>query len=144
MAKRRRPDTHTRARRLTPPLIVGGATLLAIAALRVTFNPFSDSIPLCPLFAFTGLYCPTCGGTRCVYALTTGDLSLAFRSWPPFVLAFPAAAALYLAWLRSAWRGARFTLDPPRWLLWSLLLAALVFAMIRNIPAMSMLRPPTF
>src|SRR5205823_2689020 len=58
------------------PLRVGGAGMLAVAAVR----PWLPSTlgPPCPLRTVTGIPCPFCGMTRGVTALVHGQLSNAF------------------------------------------------------------------
>lgn len=39
----------------------------------------------CPLYAFTGIFCPGCGGTRATIALLHGDILLSLRCNPSVV-----------------------------------------------------------
>lgn len=49
--------------------------------------------PPCLLRAFTGWYCPGCGGTRAIRSLLKGDILISMV-WHPVVV-----SALYLLWL---------------------------------------------
>ena len=87
---------------------------------------------VCPLFAFTGLYCPGCGGTRAVYDLAHGDVSGALSMNPVFTLAVPLLAVLWLRWIARAF-GA--TLRPwpfPDWAGIALPAVIVAFFVLRN------------
>lgn len=73
-------------------LIVAG-TALAVARLYPLWR--DHLVVACPLLQLTGLPCPTCGGTRALAALVSGDLGAAF-AWNPAVAAGGLAAALWL------------------------------------------------
>ncbi|HXA45757.1 MAG TPA: DUF2752 domain-containing protein, partial [Candidatus Angelobacter sp.] len=85
--------------------------------------------------------CPGCGATRACHALLHGDLSAAFRDNALFVLSLP-ALLLRGGWLAIArYRGrAAGSWLPVNWA-WSLLMIALVFAVLRNLPAFAFLSP---
>jgi hypothetical protein len=50
-------------------------------------------LPVCPFRALTGLPCPTCGSTRALMALASGDLARALAHQPLTVLVAVAALA---------------------------------------------------
>ena len=87
---------------------------------------------------WTGLYCIGCGATRALSALLRGRLITA--------LSYNAFAMVWLFWpirsLAALWLQAltgRVVLKQPRdrpWLLWSLLISALLFVVLRNLPFM--------
>lgn len=91
----------------------------------------------CPLHATTGLWCPFCGGLRCVAALSRGDLAGAASSNVVVLGLLPVAAVWWVLVVRAAWMG-----EPdggPRlsnrgWLV--LAVALVVFAVWRNMPAL--------
>ncbi|MEO6703475.1 MAG: DUF2752 domain-containing protein [Jatrophihabitantaceae bacterium] len=62
--------------------------LVAVPGLYL-FNPNTSRIPLCPLHAMTGLWCPLCGVTRASHALLHGQLGTALQDNLLFVLALP-------------------------------------------------------
>lgn len=76
----------------TTALAAGGYVAAAAA-----FDPFRASAFQCPVFAITGMWCPGCGSTRAVHALTEGDVGLSLRSHP---LVVPVIALLGFLWWR--------------------------------------------
>jgi len=97
--------------------------------------------PVCQFHRLTGLNCPGCGMTRALYALLHGDLPTAFRDNALLVLAIPAALVrgLWLAAQKSRGRPAVNFL--PGKYFWLLLLIALAFTILRNLPAFAFLSP---
>lgn len=92
----------------------------------------------CPLHATTGLWCPFCGGLRCVGALTRGDLSAALSFNVVVVALLPVLAVWWCLATRAAWEGrhdcaARVT--NRFWLGLGLVLA--VFTVWRNLPQLA-------
>jgi hypothetical protein len=115
---------------------------LGCGAVLYFFNPATNGFyPVCRFHQVTGLNCPGCGATRACHALLHGDLSTAFRDNALFVLSLPALL------LRGGWLAiARYRGRPAgSWLpvnwAWSLLIIALVFAVLRNLPAFAFLSP---
>ena len=111
---------------------------LAIAAVVFFFNPTqNDFYPVCQFHRLTGLNCPGCGMTRALYALLHGNVLAALRDNALFVagIIFLAARGAWFWWQRPA---AEFL--PARWL-WIFLLVALVFTVLRNLPAFAFLSP---
>jgi Protein of unknown function (DUF2752) len=109
----------------------------AAAGGLLVVNPNSVHVPLCPLHAMTGLWCPFCGTTRATYALLHGDLTVAVRDNVVFLAALPLLAAVLVARVlgapqRSAPRSAR----------WLAVAALLGFALLRNLAIGSWLTPP--
>lgn len=124
-----------------------GLLLAAVAAaglLQAVFNPFTQHIPLCAVKALTGLDCPGCGATRAVHALLEGDLLLALQSNAMLVLLLPAAIALFADWTLSRYRGRPMRLLPKPAVLAVLVGLALVFGVVRNLPAFAFLAAPSF
>lgn len=91
----------------------------------------------CPLHAATGLWCPFCGGLRCVAALTHGDVATALSSNVVLVLLAPLVLAGWSASVLAASRGAR---SPVRGVTnrgWAALgVVLLLFTVWRNVPAL--------
>jgi hypothetical protein len=116
-------------------LLAGGC--VALAAVDPSGGPI-----LCPLRAVTGLYCPLCGGTRALHQLFTGHMSAAFGYNALVILALPVLAWIVFASLTA-------TLDGPRWptvqlsprATQALLVALIVFGVLRNLPAFGVLAP---
>lgn len=112
---------------LNKPIRTGwlGAALAVILALSAAYfvDPEKLRVPLCPLHALTGLWCPTCGVTRAAHQLLHGHVAAALRFNPLLVVLLPVAAV-------GAWRG---------WLRrpavgWMLLTVVVLFGIIRNVP----------
>ncbi len=71
--------------------------------------------PRCQFKALFGIPCATCGGTRCVLALTGGHLGEAFH-WHPVLALLGILSPLALLWdLRRAWRGEPYPLPSGKW-----------------------------
>jgi hypothetical protein len=121
-------------RRVSPAALAG---LVAVGTLTVV-NPNTTHLPLCPLHAMTGLWCPLCGSTRAGYALLHGQFGTALADNALFVLALP---VLGLLWLRRRVDGDAGPLA-PRWLAWTGVVVGLAFGVLRNLPAGSWLAPP--
>ncbi|UUU21320.1 DUF2752 domain-containing protein [Streptomyces sp. DSM 40750] len=97
--------------------------------------------PVCPLWRFTGLYCPGCGGLRSAHAFAHGDLATALTDNALAVAGFLGCAVLWTVWVVRAVRGRplRFALGPVQ--LWALGALVLVFTIVRNLPFGGWLRP---
>jgi Protein of unknown function (DUF2752) len=132
----------------TPPslkLFAGallGATALGAGAILYFFNPSTHGFyPVCEFHELTGLNCPGCGGTRAAYQLLHGHILQALHDNALFVLLLPAMAG------RGAWLAIRKIYNRPGpefltpKLLWTLLVVAVVFTVIRNLPLFSWLSP---
>jgi len=132
-----------------PPAITGwlvGIVLttaaLGVAATVFFFNPATHRFyPVCQFHRLTGLNCPGCGMTRALYALAHGHWAAALRDNALFL------SVLAALLLRGIWMAAnRFRGRPngyffPVKLLWLLLAVALVFTVLRNLPAFAFLSP---
>jgi hypothetical protein len=98
----------------------------------------NGALPQCMFHQWTGLHCPGCGSTRCVYALLHGNPLEALRKNPLTLAVLP---FLILAFGRLWWnwlRGGAFR-DPlvERWcvrLAPAILVTIIVFTVLRNIP----------
>jgi hypothetical protein len=121
--------------------IVLAVTAAGIAATVFFFNPAAHQFyPVCQFHRLTGLNCPGCGATRALYALLHGNFSTALRDNALLVFALAAGA------LRGIWFGAKkFRGQPAEFIrtqfLWPLLVVALVFTVLRNLPAFAFLSP---
>jgi len=123
-----------------------GAVLAGVflggGAVLYFFNPSKFGFyPVCEFHQLTGLNCPGCGGTRAVYQLLHGNLLRAMQDNALVVLGLAGLAG------RAAWFGAnRFRRRPvgpflPSEFFWPLLVVAIVFTVLRNLPAFSFLSP---
>jgi hypothetical protein len=113
--------------------LAGGAAL-GYVALR---DPSTQRgfLP-CPFHEATGLWCPGCGMTRAVHALSHGDIgtALGFNLFVPVVVAV--ATYAWLAWFLPAVGGPALpkpaTVPKAAWIVLGALV--LVFAVARNLP----------
>jgi hypothetical protein len=127
---------RSRAERMRTPLLAIGGLAAATLALHVRDPHVSHSWGVCPLYALTGLYCPGCGGLRGVNDLTDGHVGAAASSNLLLVLLAPVAIVLLGRWAYASWRGQEIRVVPPipRWLGTTLILGAVVFTVLRNLP----------
>lgn len=97
--------------------------------------------PICPLWRFTGLYCPGCGGLRSAHAFAHGDIATALTDNALAVAGFLGFAVLWTVWVLQVARGRplRLRLGPVP--MWSLGAFALVFTVVRNLPFGGWLHP---
>lgn len=103
---------------------LAGAALLGWAGAWAV-RAWGVSLPGCPTKALLGIPCATCGGTRCLLALTAGDLAGAFH-WHPVLAGVLLLAPLAALWdLARAWRGRPYP-PMPQGLGWRLGAFALV------------------
>ncbi len=108
------------------------APLACFALLRLLGPSGGGVIAPCPLYRFTGLYCPGCGSYRALHALSRLRLWDAFCYNPLVTLLVPAAYYALLRALLAFVKGVRFSL--PERLLWGVLLALFAFGLLRNLP----------
>ncbi len=122
------------------PVLVAGAALAAATALWF-FDPSTRGIPLCPLHAMTGLWCPLCGSTRATHALVHAEPVAALHYNALLVAALPLLA---LRWWRSFrapdHRPAPRPLSRP--VFWAGIALVLVFTVVRNLAVGRGLAPP--
>lgn len=127
--------------KLLPGMISSDRALTAVCTAAVLFlivgvcffKPGAMSLfPPCPLYAFTGLYCPGCGSTRMLYFLVHGQFALAWRENALAMLMLPAILyGLVRQWTTSG--AATFTRIPARWV-FAFAALLLVFTVARNLP----------
>jgi hypothetical protein len=92
---------------------------------------------ICPFRAMTGLSCPLCGSTRATVQLLTGHPAHAFKLNALYVALLP--LALYALVAKYGTRTGRWRLPElrmTRLTTWALLVVALGFAVVRNLPGL--------
>ena len=124
------------------PFLVLAGTLAGIAVVVFFFNPVTAKIyPACQFHRLTGLNCPGCGMTRAAYALLHGEFLPALHDNALFVFALAGLMVRggWFGWnqFRGRANGGFF----PVKFLWPLLVLALVFTVLRNLPAFAFLSP---
>ena len=111
-------------------MIAGAAAVALLDPVKAGF------FPVCPLLKLTGFACPGCGLTRAFHALAHGDVigALDLNALTPV---FGALALFFLVSLvLTAVRGRGLKMETLRpGLMWAMLIAMVVFGVVRNIPA---------
>ncbi|TDD72886.1 DUF2752 domain-containing protein [Actinomadura darangshiensis] len=131
------------ARALLPQAAVLGG--VAAGALVVAFRADPNEpghYPGCPFLALTGYYCPGCGGTRLVYALTHGDVGTAFGLNPLLFVLLPVLGYLFVRWTAMTAQGLpmRSALFRPA-VAYSFVGVLIVYGIVRNLPFAHALAP---
>lgn len=132
----------SRWQRMAAPALTIGALGATTLALHVRDPHESGSWGFCPSAAL-GFWCPGCGGLRAVNDLTHGDVGAAASSNLLFIAILPLLVFLLGRWVIDRWVGrAR---EPDARLVTvgtaTLCVVAVVFAVLRNLPAGSWLAP---
>lgn len=131
----------------TWPIALGVLGLVGAAILHtVDPNDPGNGYPGCPWLALTGTFCPGCGTTRAMAALTHLDLVGAASMNPLLMLCLPYLAYAYVTWLTRSLRSdpgpGRVVVVRP-WLAWAILGVFVAFWVLRNLPWFSFLAPGT-
>jgi hypothetical protein len=120
-----------------------GAALAAGLVVAHLVNPLQDRwLPKCPFHELTGLWCPACGGTRSVAALSHGDVLGALRH---NLLVLPVLLAVAWVWLSTVSRSFAPSLadrswaaNPLTWVRtrgwWAVVAVVAAFWIVRNVP----------
>lgn len=103
--------------------------------LGVLFIIYGHRIP-CIFHEITGLHCPGCGGTRAIVALYNRNLYQAFRYNMIIVILLPFFILHCI--LRYIFK---LKYKIPNWTIYVLIVVALLFGILRNIPYFSYLAP---
>jgi Protein of unknown function (DUF2752) len=128
-------------RDLRAPLGVAALAAGAVGVVAVVDPNQPGHYPTCPFLWLTGLQCPGCGSLRAVHALAHGDIPVAVGLNVLTVLAAIALVVIWLRWVRRSWTGRPRTAIAPPAVLWSLAVAVVVFAVVRNMPFGAFLAP---
>ena len=124
------------------------AILLTVITVGITavvffFNPSTHTFyPVCQFHRLTGLNCPGCGMTRALYALLHGNFSTALHDNALVIIGLGGLVVRvgWFWWNRFCDRTTNKILpDKYFWLL--LLIVALIFTVLRNLPAFRFLSP---
>lgn len=122
-------------RRLAAAFLILAAVILLIVLYIYAESRYGISIP-CPIYCFTGLYCPGCGSGRAFHEFYRGHIAAAFRQNPMFVILAPAAVLYFTARLIDYVISGRNRIDKyiPDKLLIGIFVILIIFGVIRNIP----------
>ena len=104
--------------------------------------PTSDSsYPRCLFYSATGLFCPGCGGTRCLYYLMHGDIANAASSNLLALLFLPFGAVLMVKAVKFSLFGSWARIPQLNRFVLALAVSVIVFGIVRNLPGFSFLTP---
>jgi hypothetical protein len=127
------PTRRTRA--WVAPVAVGVVALAGCAYLA-THDPYDshEPMPQCPFKAVTGLDCPLCGGLRMVRSLLTAHWSDALHANALLLVAVPFVVYAWARWLVASVTGRPYTIRVPRRAWVVVLVVAVVWTVVRNLP----------
>ena len=131
----------TAAARLAVPAGIMAAVAGAFAYVGTVDPGRPGHYPVCPLYRFTGLYCPGCGGLRSAHAFIHGDFLGALHDNALATVGYPLFAVLWTVWVVRAARGRPLSLALGSTQLWALGALLLVFTVVRNLPFGGWLHP---
>jgi hypothetical protein len=135
------PETGTVLGRLAVPAGLLAAVAAAFAYVGAVDPNHPGHYPPCPLYHYTGIYCPGCGGLRCAHAFVHGDLATALQDNAVAVVGFFAAAVLWTVWVVRAVRGRPVRMELGRGQLWLMGTVVALFTVVRNLPFGGWLHP---
>lgn len=123
-------------------VIVAFIILVIILLYFYLFNNYNISIP-CPIHKLTGLHCPGCGATRMVGAILELNFYQAFRYNPLLFLFIPFILLLIfdklIGWIRNKKTIFYDKIGNKVW--YTLLVIAILYGIIRNVPGFEYLMP---
>ena len=128
-------------------LITLAAAFFAAAALiylYFTGEGEGAGIP-CVFYQMTGFYCSGCGASRALRSILHLDFYQALRYNAIFTFALPLIAAYFCALFLSYIRFGKDKISEkiPMKIIWIFIAVALIYGILRNIPAFSFLAPIT-
>jgi Protein of unknown function (DUF2752) len=111
------------------------AAAAASAAYLSRANPHRPGhlLPRCPFNWATGLLCPFCGGTRMAYDLLHGDWTTALHDNTALLAAVPFVLAVHVRWLVAGVRGREWRPALGPWGTVTVVVVAVVWAVVRNV-----------
>jgi hypothetical protein len=137
------PERGSRARALAPHAAVLGGVAAGVLVVAFGADPSEPGhYPGCPFLGLTGFYCPGCGMTRLVFALTHGHVGVAFGLNPLLFVLLPVFGYLYARWTVLTVRGRpmRSVLFKPA-VAYSFIGLLIVYWIARNLPFAHVLAP---
>ncbi|GAA2467989.1 DUF2752 domain-containing protein [Streptomyces mauvecolor] len=131
----------TPVKRLLVPLGTLAAVASAFAYVGLVDPNQPGHYPVCPLFRFTGLYCPGCGGLRSAHDFITGHFAAAVHSNALAVAGYLLFAVGWVLWAVRSARGLPLRWTPSDRQFWLIGSAVVIFSVVRNLPFGSVLAP---
>lgn len=127
--------------RLKQILTVATGAFALVATDLLMYQIFGIAIS-CPWFQLTGWYCPGCGGTRMLLALMHGEFYQAVRYNALLLSLLPFGVWLLGDSIYHTMKGGNKVVDRiPEWFWALLIVAALLFGLLRNLDTFSFLAP---
>ena len=118
------------------------AAAFGSGAVLFFFDPAKHGFyPICLFHSLTGWNCPGCGATRAAYQLLHGHPLRALRDNALFVLMLALLAIWSARLMVRRMRNQPVTAKVPPGVWWALLVGALTFTVLRNLPAFVWLSP---
>jgi hypothetical protein len=136
------PVQGAKRRAWVGPVAVAGG-LLGAAAYVAARAPGSGSGIPCPFHRLTGLWCPGCGLTRGTRALLHGHVqqALGYNLFLPVVVGLAVWGWVAWFWPSVGGRQLPSPARAPKAMWTSLVIALLVFGVVRNLPFAAALAP---
>lgn len=136
------PVSAVRGRPWVAPVGTAVAAAAGCTVLALVDPGEPGRYPVCPFRALTGLACPACGSLRGMHALLRGDVVAAAGFNVLLLAALPAMAYAWLTWASPQVGGPRLPRPHVRpGVGWGLLVVALAFGALRNLPVFALLAP---
>lgn len=121
-------------------VIVFYLIVIMLVVLSMLYVKFID-IPICPIRRYTGLSCTTCGVTRMIKEIiTTGNLYQAFRYNPYMFIMMPVTIVISIVQTISYLKHGTLTKSYDK-MLSIIVISAMAFGILRNIPMLYWLLP---
>ncbi len=141
-ATREPPKFASPAKKNPALLAVGTLAIIAVGGMLFWFDPAQYRFyPFCFFHELTGLHCPGCGGTRALHQLLHGHVATALQANALLVISLPLFMWLGISFaVRKTKPQSAARPISPKWF-WLLLVLALIFAVLRNLPAFAWLAP---
>lgn len=127
-------------------LILAAAVFAAAALLYLYFTGEGEGTGIpCVFYQATGFYCSGCGTSRALRSILHLDFYQAFRYNAIFTAALPFIAAYFAALAISFIKFGKDKISEkiPMKFVWVFIVLAVVYGILRNVPAFAFLAPVT-
>lgn len=125
-------------------IVVAAAFFAAAALLYLYFTGEGEGAGIpCMFHQFTGFYCSGCGASRALRSILHLDFYQALRYNAIFTIGLPVLAVYFCGLAVSFIRFGKDKMSGkvPMTVIWVIVAVALLYAVLRNIPAFSFLAP---